>query len=546
MKVALYARVSSKTQEKAGTIASQVAALRSHASQAGHTICEEFVCRDDGVSGASLDRRGLDRLRDGAEAGLFDAVLVLSPDRLSRKYAYLILIVEEFERLGVPIVFLEQPPADDPHSCLLMQIQGAVAEYERAKLAERYRRGKLHRARQGEVWWTGVPLGYRHIPRRDGVPPHVVIDEDHAAVVRRIFEWHANEGMTVRQIAKRLTLSGPRPPRGGGGWGETTIHKILHNEAYIGTLYYNRRQQLAVTGAEAASAGRTGVVRSRLRPESEWISISIPPIVDQDTFQRSQERHAPNRQFSPRRLKEERWLLRRLLRCGKCGRKHACVSDAKRPGGERRYYYRCGKAADFSGRPRCRPSHVRSEPLDQLVWQQIREHLLHPQLLLRAQKQLGGPAGDHAFFSEQLQATERRLRQAQAQRRRLVDAFQAGFLRREEFEERAGALAERIRGLEGDHQGLEQEQQKTLVGGEFLGRLQEFTTTVAGNLDTLGFEQRQKLARLLLEEIVLDDSDVHIYFKIPLPKPPFDPSGRGPTSKVSRGFGLRSQSDDDV
>ena len=127
MRVALYARVSSKTQEKAGTIASQVAALRSHASKAGHTICEEFVCRDDGVSGASLDRRGLDRLRDGAEAGLFDAVLVLSPDRLSRKYAYLILIVEEFERLGVPIVFLEQPPADDPHSCLLMQIQGAVA-----------------------------------------------------------------------------------------------------------------------------------------------------------------------------------------------------------------------------------------------------------------------------------------------------------------------------------------------------------------------------------------------------------------------------------
>jgi site-specific DNA recombinase len=226
MRVALYTRVSSKTQEKAGTIASQIAALRSHASKAGDTVCEEFVCRDEGVSGATLDRRGLDRLRDGAEAGLFDAVLVLSPDRLSRKYAYLILIVEEFERLGVPIVFLEQPPAEDPQSCLLMQIQGAVAEYERAKLAERYRRGKLHRARQGEVWWTSIPLGYRHIPRRDGVPPHVVIDEEQAVLVRQIFDWHANEGMTVRQIAKRLTFSGPRPPRGGSSWGETTIHRI--------------------------------------------------------------------------------------------------------------------------------------------------------------------------------------------------------------------------------------------------------------------------------------------------------------------------------
>ena len=171
MRVALYARVSSKTQEKSGTIASQIAALRTYARQKGHTICEEFVCRDEGVGGTSLDRRGLDRLRDGAEAGQFDAVLVLSPDRLSRKYAYLILIIEEFERFGVSIEFLEQPPADDPQRCLLTQIQGAVAEYERAKLAERYRRGKLHRARQGEVWWTSVPFGYRHIPRRDGAHP---------------------------------------------------------------------------------------------------------------------------------------------------------------------------------------------------------------------------------------------------------------------------------------------------------------------------------------------------------------------------------------
>jgi len=236
-------------------------------------------------------------------------------------------------------------------------------------------------------------------------------------------------------------------------------------------------------------------------------------------------------------------LLRRLLRCGKCGRKQACVSDAKRPGRERRFYYRCGKTADFSGRPRCHPSHVRSEPLDQRVWQEIQQHLLHPQLLLRAQKQLGGPAADHAFLCEQIQATERRLRQAQAQRRRLVDAFQSGFLRPDEFEERTGALAERIHDLEGDHQALKHEQQKTLAGREILGRLQEFTTSVADKLDTLSFEQRQKLARSLLEEVVLEDSDVHLYFKIPLPKPPFDPSGKGPTSRVSRGFGLRSQPD---
>jgi site-specific DNA recombinase len=178
MKVALYARVSSHQQEKQGTIESQVAAFRRHAGKEGFAIADDFVCLDDGVSGARLDRPGLDRLRDGAEAGRFDSVLVLSPDRLSRKYAYLILILEEFERLGVPILFLEQPPADDPHSSLLIQIQGAVAEYERAKITERHRRGKLHRARQGEIFWNSVPLGYQRVPRRDGVPAHVVLDEE--------------------------------------------------------------------------------------------------------------------------------------------------------------------------------------------------------------------------------------------------------------------------------------------------------------------------------------------------------------------------------
>ena len=151
MKVALYARVSTQRQEKRGTIASQIEALRSYAKENSYEVDENHICCDNGYSGALLARPALDRLRDAAQAGVVDAVLIHSPDRLSRKYAYLILILEEFERFGTPIYFIEQPPSDDPHATLLVQVQGAVAEYERAKLAERYRRGKLYRARQGEV-----------------------------------------------------------------------------------------------------------------------------------------------------------------------------------------------------------------------------------------------------------------------------------------------------------------------------------------------------------------------------------------------------------
>ena len=141
MNVALYARVSDP-KEKRGTIESQIEALQAYAQAHGHQVVASYVCRDR-HTGTDLARPELDRLRDGAHASAFEAVLVHDPDRLSRKYAYQILILEEFERRGIPIIFLEQPPADDPKAVLLVQIQGAVAEYERTKIVERYRRGKL-------------------------------------------------------------------------------------------------------------------------------------------------------------------------------------------------------------------------------------------------------------------------------------------------------------------------------------------------------------------------------------------------------------------
>jgi len=327
VKVALYARVSTRRQEKKGTIASQIEALRNHAAEQNYEVAEDYVCRDDGYSGTLLARPELDRLRDGAQAGAFDAVLVLAADRLSQKYAYLILILEEFERFGTPVIFLEQPPSDDPHTSLLVQIQGAVAEYERGKLAERYRRGKLYRARQGEVFWTSIPYGYRRIARRDSIPAHLVIDEIEGAVVRKIFDWHANQGMSIRQIAKRLTKEGYATPKGGKQWGETTVHRILRREAYLGTYYYNQSEQVTVPSSDGGPP-RTKKV---LKPQSEWIAVLIPQLIDRQTFERSQAQHGPDEQFSPRNLQEERWLLRRLLRCAKCGLKCRCVADKRRP-----------------------------------------------------------------------------------------------------------------------------------------------------------------------------------------------------------------------
>src|SRR6266571_8329459 len=138
MRVALYARVSTDVQEARGSIGSQIQTLREWAVQEAHDLVAEFV--DDGHSGARLDRPGLDALRDAAEAGLLDAVWCLSPDRLARVYAYQVIVLDELARHGVSVRFTDAPPLDDdPQARLLTQVQGVIAEYERAKIAERYR-----------------------------------------------------------------------------------------------------------------------------------------------------------------------------------------------------------------------------------------------------------------------------------------------------------------------------------------------------------------------------------------------------------------------
>ena len=203
MKVAIYARVSSEAQAARGTIGSQLEVLQSRMAAEGHEVVATYV--DDGYSGARLDRPGLDSLRDAAEAGAFAAVWCLSPDRLARSFPYQVLILDELARLGVPVNFTDSPPIDDdPQARLLIQMQGVIAEYERAKISERNRRGKLYRVRAGEAIFWKVPFGYRRVPRSEAGPAHLELYEPDAAVVRRIFADYL-AGRCLFAIAEGLT-----------------------------------------------------------------------------------------------------------------------------------------------------------------------------------------------------------------------------------------------------------------------------------------------------------------------------------------------------
>lgn len=208
--VALYARVSSDQQAEAGTIGSQVAALRARVAEDGLRLPAEREFLDDGFSGATLVRPALEHLRDLAAEGSIDRLYVHSPDRLARKYAYQALLLDEFRAAGVEVVFLNHALGQSPEDELLLQVQGMVAEYERAKILERSRRGKRHGARIGSVSvLSGAPYGYRYIRKDEGggaARYEIVLDE--ARVVRQVFSWIGQDRLTIGEVARRLNSAG--------------------------------------------------------------------------------------------------------------------------------------------------------------------------------------------------------------------------------------------------------------------------------------------------------------------------------------------------
>ena len=276
---ALYARVSSAQQAEAHTVASQVVALRERIAADGLPVSEALQFIDEGYSGATLVRPALERWRDLATAGALDRLYVHSPDRLARKYAYQVLLVDEFRRVGVEVIFLNRELGRSPEDDLLLQVQGMMAEYERAKMIERQRRGKLHAARAGTVnVLSGAPYGSRYIPKYEGhgqARYEAVPDE--ARVVRQVCDWVGRDRLTIGEVCRRLTQAGEVTRTGKTVWDRSVVWGMLKNPAYRGTAAFGKTQQGPLRPKLRTQRGRPlqprRAVSTREVPPPEWITI---------------------------------------------------------------------------------------------------------------------------------------------------------------------------------------------------------------------------------------------------------------------------------
>src|SRR6202023_1278711 len=340
---AIYARVSSDKQREESTIASQTAALIEFARNRSYQVPAEWVFEDEGYSGASLVRPGLERVRDLAAEGQIEAVLVHAPDRLSRKYAYQVLLIEELARHGVETRFVKAPQSATAEDQLLVQFQGMIAQYDRAQILERSRRGKRYRARSGEVSvLSGAPYGYRYIRKTDETLASYRVIDVEARVVRRVYEMYTVDGLSMGEIARRLNAEGVATRKQSARWERSVVWAMLRNPAYRGAAAFGKTRSAGRMRITRALRRRAAIVSSNSigheRPREEWIEIPVPALVSEDSFARPQELLHENKIRSRRRTITPS-IVQGLVSCQKCG--YAFSRTSTRTSARKLHYYKC-------------------------------------------------------------------------------------------------------------------------------------------------------------------------------------------------------------
>ena len=517
MQVAIYARVSTARQQQAQTIEQQIERLRAHiGSQTAWQLKDEHIYRDDGYSGAHLNRPGLDRLRDHARLAAFDRVLITVPDRLARTYVHQVLLIDELAKLGCTVEFLDRPMSNDPHDQLLLQIRGAVAEYERKLIADRMRRGRQAKLQSGQLLpWTRPPYGYLLDAEQPRDPARVRVDPVKAAVVQQIFAWYTEShvAITLYGIAKRLMADQVPPPRGGTLWNTSTLRNILRDTAYIGVTYSGRTRTVPARRRRSPLEPVGPGYSQAPAPEEDWIAIPVPAIITQEVFTLAQQRLEQNRRQARRNNTRQDYLLRSMVSCGQCGL--SCTGRTDHLGYS--YYLCAGRTNRLRalGREACRARYIPVDRLDTLVWEDLCRVLMEPALITHELERAQAGEWLPQALQARRQTTVAAIAHLERQQARLLEVYLAEVIGRAEFERKRKEVTQSLQALHEQQRQLEAHVQQQINTQQLVTHITAFCQRLQPTLEQLTFAQRRQLVELLIDRVVVTDGQVEIRYVIP-------------------------------
>jgi site-specific DNA recombinase len=487
----------------------------------------DLIFCDNGISGATLIRPALEILRDKAFSGEINQVYILSPDRLARKYAHQLILVEEFKKLNVDIIFVNKAISQTPEDQMLLQIQGVISEYEREKITERCRRGKLYAAKKGSVnVLSGAPFGYVYMKANQDQKAYYQIHPVEAEIVKECYDLYCNKLLSIAAIARVFSDKGYITKTGKTLWGRSVIWSMLRNPAHMGQAAFRKkmfveRRKITKRSRDNSLYPKRAKSSYRERPMEDRISIPVPKIIELSMFERATKRLSENKKLSPRNNIKYEYLVSGLARCSQCGYSLYGKSAWDSQHGLR--YYRC-IGQDGHRWPNgkiCEAHPVRVEVIDDLVWDATKRLVNSPELVMneyanRIEKRKNNSNSDEQILNKKTLE----LKNAQREKERVLDLYQLGTLELTEIEPRLQSIRAKAQRIQQEIDLLKHDEEIAARRLHVIERFEDFCSTLTTNLEELSFVDRKKILRLLVTDIIVDTSngEVSVNHILPLDK----------------------------
>lgn len=508
-KAAIYMRVSTARQEEEQTINNQKMELLARIRADGVTLLPECIYKDEGWSGAIIERPDLDRMRSDARDYKFDVIYAYDRGRISRKFVHQEIILGELRDGGIEFISLHDINGQTTEEMLMGSVMGIFHEYERTKITERMRIGKMRKVRENKKLLGYNPkFGYDYIPRiksgpgaRDG---YFKINKKQAVIVQQIFEWIAS-GITKHEVKRRLFDQGIMPPKGiREQWSGGTLDRMLRDTTYIGQHYYNKSESVETKNPKNPEQKYRKVSKGsrKPRPRDEWLQIDVPAIITNELFNKVQAQLAVNKRLNPRNNSKHEYLVGGLINCV-CGQ--ARTGDPVK----NTCYYRCNDRLNKYPQARtCHEPGINTAVLDSVVWEQIKELLTNPKLVTyHAQRW----QEDASPLESRIEELEAKLKALDDEERRYIKMYGQGHMSERMYKDKVYELNEKRRQIHGEISGV----RDTLANKRPLPleKMVDGVVKLVGNLD---FTDKKAVVRKLVTKIVATKKEITIWGQIPI------------------------------
>jgi site-specific DNA recombinase len=501
MKVVIYSRVSSDSQDVDLSISAQLRALRDYAQKHDHEVIREFV--DEAESGRTASRPAFKEMIALAKTRqpAFEAILVWKLNRFARSRVDSITYKTLLKSKGIKVISINEPLDDSPSGQLLEGVIESVDEFYSTSLGQDIKRGMRENAQRGFFNGSRPPYGFNKMPVKDGAKTRYKLAPDPEGsiaiqTIRRIFDMALND-VGCKEIAKIVNREGFRTSTG-RRWGKTTVHKVLTNEAYCGNLVWG---------------GRPGHPAIRSSDPPVRVNNAWPAIIDIATFVRVQEKMSFKRPEAthPRTIPSF-YLLSGLLFCS-CG--HAMIGRSAKS--HQYYYYMCNGSFK-QGKDACDARALPKDKLEQLVIEQIKERVLNQEWLEElvglVNKELDS---SHDILRDRLDAIDAELNDVRIRLSKLYDALETGKLS-------LGDLAPRIKELrtredELSKARLQLEAEKTTRGIKHVDAkvIKSYARDLKSLLEEADIAESKAFLRSFIKRIEVNKRQATIHYNLPMP-----------------------------